>query len=48
MRVNHKIVISVDAEIMQWIDSEVRKDRLRNRSRGFEYCAKIARSQEIN
>lgn len=44
----HKIAISVDVEIVQWVDSEVQRDRFRNRSHGFEYCAKIVRDREIN
>lgn len=43
----HKIAISVDADVMRWVDSGVEKDRFRNRSHGFEYCVKIVRGREI-
>lgn len=42
----HKITISIDAEVMRWVDSEVEKDRFRNRSHGFEYCVKMVRIGE--
>ena len=46
-RVKHKIAMTIEAEIVRWVDSEARKGRFRNRSHGFEYCARIVRDREI-
>lgn len=43
----HKIAMTIEAEIVRWVDSEAKKGRFRNRSHGFEYCARVVRDREI-
>lgn len=42
-----KTAISVDIEILKWIESQVKKGRFANKSHGFEYCARTIKEQNI-
>ena len=46
--IKHRITTTVDAEIVRWIDSEAERGRFRNRSHGFEYCARIVKDRDLN
>lgn len=46
--VQHRITTIVEADIVRWIDSEAVRGRFRNRSHGFEYCARIVKGRELN
>lgn len=42
-----KVTITVDKEIVEWIDNEVSKRTFRNRSHGFEFAvAKLKEKKE--
>ena len=41
-----KIAVTVESDVVQWVDSEVESGRFRNRSHGFEYCARFVRKHE--
>ncbi len=43
----HKTAISVDADILKWIDKEVKTGRFRNKSHGFEQCVRVIRDRKI-
>ena len=43
----HKITMSIEAEIVKWVDSQCDIGRFRNRSHGFEYCARAIRDGKI-
>ena len=43
----HKITMSIEAEIVKWVDSQCDTGRFRNRSHGFEYCARAIRDGKI-
>ena len=42
----HKITVTIEADVIQWVEAEAAKGRFRNRSHGFEYCAILARNNE--
>ena len=42
----HKISLTVDTEMIKYIDSLVKTARFRNRSHGFEYCVKIVKDRK--
>ena len=42
----HKITVTIEADVIQWVESEAAKGRFRNRSHGFEYCTRVAMNQE--
>jgi len=42
-----KITMSLELEIIKWIESQVKIGKFRNRSHGFEYCARIVRDRKI-
>ena len=44
----HKITMSLEAEIINWIDSETKTGRFRNRSHGFEQCARLVKDRKIS
>lgn len=44
----HKITMSLDVEIIKWIDSETKTGRFRNRSHGFEQCARLVKDRKIS
>ncbi len=46
--VKHRITTTIDAEMVQWIDSEAKRWRFRNRSHGFEYCIRIVKDRDLN
>jgi len=46
MAMKHKITVTVEADVIRWIESEAEKGRFRNRSHGFEYCARLTRDRE--
>ena len=41
-----KITISVDHELIEWLDSQVKKKRFSSRSHGFEYTFSKFREEE--
>jgi len=42
-----KVTVTVDKQIVEWLDREVSKRRFRNRSHGFEYAlAKLKEKRE--
>ena len=43
----HKITMSIEVDVIQWIDSQIKTGRFRNRSHGFELCARIVRDRRI-
>ena len=44
----HKITMSIEADIIKWIDSETKTGRFRNISHGFEQCARLVRDRKIS
>jgi len=48
MPMEHKIAVSIESDIVKWIDSESEKGKFRSRSHGFEYCARIVKDREFN
>ena len=44
----HKITMSLEADIIKWVDSQCKTGRFRNRSHGFEQCAKIIKDRKIS
>lgn len=47
MHVKHKITVSIESDIVRWVDAESQTGRFRNRSHGFEYCARIVKERDI-
>jgi len=43
----HKITLTVESDIVNWIDSESKTGRFRNRSHGFEQCARLIKDRKI-
>ena len=42
-----KTAISVDHDLLRWIESEVAHGRFANKSHGFNYCVKVVRDRKI-
>ena len=42
-----KITMSLESEIIKWVDSQTKTGRFRNRSHGFEQCARIVMNRKI-
>lgn len=42
-----KITMSLEVEIIQWVEEQVKSGRFRNRSHGFEHCARLTRDRQI-
>ena len=43
----HKTAISVDVDILKWVDKEVQTGRFRNKSHAFEQCVRVIRDRKI-
>ncbi|MCH7648414.1 MAG: hypothetical protein IIA83_07400 [Thaumarchaeota archaeon] len=43
----HKITMSLEVDIIKWIDAQTETGRFRNRSHGFEQCARIIKDRKI-
>ena len=43
----HKITMSIEASVIRWVDSQIKTGRFRNRSHGFELCARIVWDRRI-
>lgn len=42
-----KVTVTIDKELVEWVDKEVSKRRFRNRSHGFEVAiARFAQSEK--
>ena len=44
----HKIAMSIEADVIKWVESQIRTGRFRNRSHGFEQCARLVRDMDIS
>ena len=43
----HKITMSVEVDMIKWIDTQIKAGRFRNRSHGFEQCVRIVYDRKI-
>lgn len=43
-----KTAISVDSEILKWIEQQVKTGRFANVSHGFEYCARTVKERKLS
>lgn len=41
-----KLTITVDSELIKWIDEEIRKKRFSSRSHAFEFCVHRVKEKE--
>lgn len=41
-----KLSITVDSELIKWIDEEIEKKRFSSRSHGFEFCVNHVKVKE--
>ena len=44
----YKIAVSIEADIIRWIETQIEAGRFRNRSHGFELCARLVRDQRVS
>ena len=44
----HKITMSIEADVIAWVDSQIETGRFRNRSHRFELCSRIVRDRKIS
>ena len=43
----HKITMTIESDVINWVDSQIKTGRFRNRSHGFEQCARIVWVRKI-
>ena len=43
----HKIAMSIEVDVIKWVDTQIKTGRFRNRSHGFEQCARIVCDRKI-
>ena len=41
-----RISASVDKELLQWLDKQIKRRKFANRSHGIEYCIQLAIEEE--
>ena len=41
-----KLSVTVDADLVKWIDSQIKKKKFANRSHGFEYAVSQLKEKE--
>ena len=42
-----KTAISIDYELLKWIEAEIKKGRFANKSHGVSYCVRIVKERKI-
>jgi len=42
-----KTAISIDNDLLKWIEGEIKAGRFANKSHGINYCVKIVRDRKI-
>jgi len=43
-----KTAISIDHDLLKWIENEVKSGRFANKSHGINYCVKIVKDRKIS
>ncbi|MCH7560332.1 MAG: hypothetical protein IIC67_03005 [Thaumarchaeota archaeon] len=42
-----KTAISIDSDLLKWIESEIKVGRFANKSHGINYCVKMVKDRKI-